>query len=157
MEVRPSDGRDGPWAREMLLVAWGSTSVVLRDRLIDASTLPGFVAQEGDRRLGFVTYQIEGHSCEVVTINSLVSGRGIGRALMDAVREVAAKAGCRCLRLITTNDNTVAMRFYQRYGFELVALHRNAIEEYRRLKPEIPQRRIDGIPLLHALDFELTL
>jgi len=157
VEITPFDRGDAAWAREMLLVAWGSTSVVLRDRVIDASTLPGFVAQEAGRRLGLVTYEVEGDSCEVVTINSLAPGRGIGRALMDAVSDVAGRAGCRRLRLITTNDNTVAMRFYQRYGFELVALHRNAIEGYRRLKPEIPQRGIDGIPLLHALDFELTL
>jgi GNAT superfamily N-acetyltransferase len=141
----------------MLMVAWGSPSVVVRDRVIDALSLPGFVAEEAGRRLGLVTYEIQGDSCEVVTINSLAPGRGIGRALMDAVRVAAEQAGCRSLRLMTTNDNTTAMRFYQRYGFELVALHRDAIEGYRRLKPGIPERGIDGIPLRHALEFELIL
>jgi hypothetical protein len=59
--------------------------------------------------------------------------------------------------LITTNDNTHALRFYQRRGLQLAALHRNAIEESRRLKPEIPQHGADGIPLRDELELELVL
>jgi ribosomal protein S18 acetylase RimI-like enzyme len=46
---------------------------------------------------------------------------GVGRALLDAVREEAVEAGCRRLWLVTTNDNTHALRFFQRWGLDLVA------------------------------------
>jgi hypothetical protein len=55
---------------------------------------------------------------------------------------------------VTTNDNAPAIRFYQRRGWDLVALHRDAVNESRRLKPEIPATGVDGIPIRHELEFE---
>ena len=49
------------------------------------------------------------------------------------------------------------LRFAQKRGFALVAVHRNAIEESRRLKPEIPLLGDDGIPIRDELELELTL
>ena len=56
-----------------------------------------------------------------------------------------------------TNDNTAALRFYQKYGFALVAVHRNAIEQDRLLKPEIPFTGNDGIPLRDEIELEIRL
>jgi len=67
------------------------------------------------------------------------------------------KAKCKRLWLITTNDNTLAFRFYQKYGFALVAVHRNAIEKSRRLKPEIPLIGNAGIPLRDEIELEMML
>jgi hypothetical protein len=50
-----------------------------------------------------------------------------------------------------------ALRFYQKKGFVLVALYPNAIEESRRLKPEIPLLGNDGIPIRDEIEFELIL
>ena len=59
--------------------------------------------------------------------------------------------------LITTNDNVRALRFYQRYGFDRVALHRNAVDAARTLKPQIPRVGLDGIPVRHELELEVQL
>jgi len=90
-------------------------------------------------------------------MNSLVEGKGIGSALIDAVKSVAATAGCKRLWLITTNDNTNAMHFYQKRGFQLVAVHRNAMEKSRLLKPEIPLTNHDGIPIRDEIELEMVL
>lgn len=66
------------------------------------------------------------------------------------------RRGADRLTLITTNDNTHALRFYQRYGFDLVALHRHGVDAARRLKPGIPAEA-DGIPIRHELELELPL
>jgi len=58
---------------------------------------------------------------------------------------------------MTTNDNTAALRFYQKWGFLLVAVHRNAVEQARKLKPEIPLTGIDGIPLRDEIELEVLL
>jgi ribosomal protein S18 acetylase RimI-like enzyme len=100
---------------------------------------------------------VRGDECEVVTIRSLREGRGIARALLDAVREAARAAGCRRLWLITTNNNLRALDVYQRWGLDLVALHRDAVAESRRLKPSIPERDGRGIPIAHELELELLL
>jgi ribosomal-protein-alanine N-acetyltransferase len=44
-------------------------------------------------------------------------GGGIGVALLDAAAALAARRGCRTLRLEVRSDNHPAIRLYQRYGF----------------------------------------
>ena len=39
----------------------------------------------------------------------------------------------------------------------MVAVHRNAIEESRKLKPEIPLTGIDGLPIRDEIELELLL
>jgi DNA-3-methyladenine glycosylase I len=50
-----------------------------------------------------------------------------------------------------------ALRFYQKRGLALVAVHRNALEESRRIKPEIPLIGSDGIPLRDEIELEMDL
>ena len=71
--------------------------------------------------------------------------------------KVATASGCKQLWLITTNDNINALRFYQKRGFMLVAVHRNALELSRKLKPEIPMIGNDGIPLRDEIELEMIL
>jgi RimJ/RimL family protein N-acetyltransferase len=104
-----------------------------------------------------LTYHIDGDACEIVTIDSLVPNAGIGTALIEAVRRAAQRAGCRRLWLITTNDNTVALRFYQKRGFVLAALYPNAVARSRQVKPEIPLTGNDGIPIRDEIELEMTL
>jgi ribosomal protein S18 acetylase RimI-like enzyme len=155
--VRRIEPDDRQWAAEVLTRSWGSTRVVSRGRVHDASALPGLVAVLGDERAGLLTFSVQDDQCEVVTLDSLVERRGVGRALLTMAAHEAAGLGCRRLWLITTNDNLPALRFYQRLGWDLVALHRGAVDGARRLKPEIPQVGLDGIPLRHELELELLL
>jgi RimJ/RimL family protein N-acetyltransferase len=77
--------------------------------------------------------------------------------LLNAAATLARRAGWRRLWLVTTNDNTAALRFYQRAGWDLVAFHRNALVRSRVLKPSIPQMGLDSIPIRHELELELPL
>ena len=136
---------------------WLSVKVVSRSRVHYADRLPALVASLGSRRVGLVTYRIENRECEIVTLNSLEEGIGVGRVLVDAVRSVAVENRCRRLCVITTNDNLRALRFYRRQGFSLVATHRNAVEESRKLKPEIPRVGLGGIPVRDETELEMVL
>lgn len=160
LTVRPIVPGDLEQVVEILTASWGDTHVIALTwgEMIDASTLPGFVAvADGDRIAGLITYTERDGSVEIVTIDAVVKGAGVGTALLDAVREVARRRGMRRLTLITTNDNTRALAFYQRYGFDLVALRRDAITRTRELKPSIPEMSEDGIPIRHELELELPL
>jgi GNAT superfamily N-acetyltransferase len=139
-----------------LEAAFGDVTVARKGVLIDASVLPGFLATDGGRPVGLLTYDAAHDECEVVTIISS-EGRGIGRALMDAVRDHAAAAGYRRLWLITTNDNTRAFRFYQLWGMDLCAFYHHGVRRSRKIKPSLPERGADGIPLDHELEFEMLL
>ena len=74
-----------------------------------------------------------------------------------AVTQVAREAGCKRLWLITTNDNLHALRFYQKRGFRLVAVHRSAVDAARQLKPRISLIGNDQIPLPDEIELEMLL
>ena len=157
IRVRPMQDDDRPWVIRRLENAFGDATVARKGASIDASVLPGFVATEGGRPVGFLTYEAAHGECEVVAIISVEEGRGIGRALMDTARDHAVTAGYRRLWLVTTNDNTRALRFYQQWGMNLCAFYRHGARRSRRVKPSLPERGADGIPLEHELEFELLL
>ncbi|GAA1772192.1 GNAT family N-acetyltransferase [Nonomuraea bangladeshensis] len=158
LSVRPIGPADVESVSAVLRESWGGTTLVAmgRGELVDAAAQPGFVAELDGEPAGVVTYRERDGAVEILTIDALLPGKGVGRALLDAVRAAAAERGATRLWLITTNDNTRALRFYQRYGFDLVALHRDGVERARRLKPSIP-READGIPIRHELELELLL
>ena len=123
----------------------------------DAAALPGFVAMVDGNPKGLITYRTEKDQCEIISLDSLAEGSGIGTALLNAVLDVARSSGCVRTWLITTNDNTPALRFWQRRGFEIVALYRGAVGESRKLKPEIPHLGSAGIPIRDEIELELCL
>jgi ribosomal protein S18 acetylase RimI-like enzyme len=156
-QINPLSEYNRDWAERLLEEHWGSPVVVSRGMAHRPGTLPGFVAVQGEEHIGLITYQIQGDECEIVSLDSLVEGVGIGSALIEAVKEAALAAGCRRLWLVTTNDNTHALRFYQKRGFVLVAVHCNALRRSRELKPEIPMIGMDGIPLRDEIELEMML
>jgi ribosomal protein S18 acetylase RimI-like enzyme len=148
---------DRNWIAGVLKEHWGSTSIVSRGRVHRADGLPGFAAVRKDEPIGLATYRIERGQCELLTLNSFAERMGVGSALVNRVKSVASEAGCTRLWLVTTNDNTPALRFYQKRGFRLAAVHVNALKESRRLKPEIPEFGIDGLPLRDEIELDMAL
>jgi ribosomal protein S18 acetylase RimI-like enzyme len=158
LHVRPLTAADRPWVVDFLREQWGGTAQVYRGRLHHVDEHAGFVALQGDKPVGLLTYRIDRDECEISTLKSPVEGVGAGSALIAAVKDAAAAAGCRRLWVITTNDNTRALRFYQKRGFSFVAVHRHAVEEARRhLKPDIPLVGVDGIPMRDEIELEMAL
>jgi N-acetylglutamate synthase-like GNAT family acetyltransferase len=99
---------------------------------------------------------VNGSQCEVLTLHVDEAGRGVGTALVAEVKDIAGRAGCARLWVITTNDNVDALRFYQRRGFRLAALYTGAVDECRtRLKSEIPTVGDHGIPLRDELELDV--
>ena len=152
ISVRALRADERPWAAQVLREAWSSERVAYGDgREYDASALPGLVAEAGGERAGLATYAIEADACELVTLNALTIGAGVGGALIEAVVEAARAAGCARVSVTTTNDNLPALRVYQRHGFALTALHRGAVEIARRRKPQIARVGHAGIPIRDEL------
>jgi ribosomal protein S18 acetylase RimI-like enzyme len=157
VEVRPLTADDRQWVAPLAMRLWGSDRVVSRGRVWVLADLPGFAAFDGEQVVGLLTYRLEAGEMELVSIDSLEEGRGVGTSLLEAAGVAARAAGCRRMWLITTNDNLKALRFYQRRGMRLVALHRDAVERSRELKPDIPQVGHHGIHLRDELELERLL
>ncbi len=157
IEIRLLRDADREWARGVLEEHWGGAESVSRGRVHQADRLPGFVADRDGTLIGLLTYHIERGECEVVTLNALVERQGVGTALLEAALQAAREARCRRLWLITTNDNTPAIAFYRNRGLTIVAIHRGAIAESRRLKPSIPLTGIGGLPIRDEIEMEIAL
>ncbi len=157
IEIRELDATDREWARDFLMQHWGSTRVVSRGRLHQADQLPGLLASLAGVRAGLLNYRVAGGELEVVTLQVTPPRQGLGSRLLEAAREKARQRGCSRLWLITTNDNEPAQQFYERRGMRLVAIHRNALAESRRLKPEIPLIGLGGRPIEDELEYEYRL
>lgn len=157
MTIRPITKHDRDWIRSLLSERWGSPEVVTRGRIHYADQLPGFMALNEEHPVGLVTYTFEKGDCEIVSLDSLESGKGIGLDLINAVINTARTEKCNRVWLITTNDNTRALRFYQKIGFKLVAIHCNAIKKSREIKPSIPEIGFDNIPIRDEIELELKI
>lgn len=145
------------WMEDILQRWWESTTIITRGRIFNVKELPGLIAFYQHNPIGLLTYHIENSDCEIVSLNSALDGIGVGTELLSAVKDIAIQAGCRRIHLITTNDNLGAIRFYQKRGYRLTAIHPNAMDRSRALKPEIPIIGIDGIPIRDEIEMELRL
>jgi ribosomal protein S18 acetylase RimI-like enzyme len=156
LQVRALRDDERGWAARVLDESWGEV-VVGAGREHRPAQLPALVAEADGERAGLATYLIEDGACELVTLDALTVGGGIGGALVEAVADAARSAGCARVRLITTNDNLPALRLYQRHGFVLAAVRLDELAATRRRKPEIPATGHAGIPIRDELELERRL
>lgn len=94
----------------LLTDSWGAPTVdaLALDTMIDASTLPGWLAEHDGEIVGLLTFRRTGDLLDVITINTYRAGLGIGAALLaqlDAPR----------IRVVSVDDH--ALKFYERNGF----------------------------------------
>ncbi|MFD0715655.1 GNAT family N-acetyltransferase [Paenibacillus sp. GCM10027626] len=139
------------------ITSFRGSIIISRGQVHSLDKLPGYVVITDSEIKGLITYNICNNECEIVSLDSKVEGQGIGSKLVNLVIEKAKERKCRRLWLITSNDNIRAIRFYQKKGFDIKAVHQNAITEARKMKPSIPLIGFDGIPVRHEIEFELLL
>jgi len=158
-EIREIQKKDKLKISTLLEKYWGSVNIIVKGNIYDASMLSGFIAYEKENNeiLGFLTYIIENDKILLITLNSLKKGLGCGSALINKIEEYALFNNLKKIFLVVTNDNMSAIKFYQRIGFKLYALHKNSIVEARKLKPEIPILGLNSIPIRDEIELEFTL
>ena len=157
MMIRPIDQTDRKQVDAFIVRQWYTMHMVVHGERIDLGSAEGFCACDGDAITGLITFRVRGKEMEILSLDSLHEHRGTGTALLNAATEKARNSGLERIMLITTNDNLSALRFYQKRGFDLVQIRRNALEQARKIKPEIPLIGMYGIPLKHEIELELIL
>jgi len=158
VQVRRATLDDRPWIAEVVAAEFASTRLVSRGRLVeDATLLDGFVVENDGRPVGCVLWHEVDGDAELAVIATTYRGAGAGTALLDAVVDHARANGWKRLWLVTTNDNTDALRLYQRAGWDWVAWHRDSVTAARPLKPELPRLGAHGIAIRHELELEYPL
>jgi hypothetical protein len=155
--IRPLTFEDRIWVRGKIIQEWGAEIIFIHHQVFRPAELPGFAACAREEILGLLTYRMNMDTCEIMTLNSWQENSGVGSTLIETVRQVAIRGRCHRLFLVTTNDNTNALRFYQKRGFIISTVRLNVMEEARRIKTEIPSNGMDGIPIRDEIELEILL
>jgi GNAT superfamily N-acetyltransferase len=156
-QIRPLAKDDRDWVAALLKEWWAGPKVIMQGKAYYADKLPGLIIIINNKPAGLITYNTDGDRCEIITMNGLVENKGIGSALVNAVKNIAIQKKCKKIWLTTTNDNTHALRFWQKQGFHITIVRTDIMKEYRKLKPEIPLTGNDGIEIRDEIELEIIL
>jgi GNAT superfamily N-acetyltransferase len=127
-------------------------------KLYYPAKLEGFIASIEGQRIGLATYYVHNDdSLELITIDALVQGKGIGSKLLLAVEEKAKTLNCKQIIVVTTNDNIDALAFYQKRGYLISTISYDAIAEARKIKPTIPLIGNHGININCQIELTKTI
>jgi ribosomal protein S18 acetylase RimI-like enzyme len=104
------------------------------------------LARVGDEPLGFASCEPNYQGTDKTKLHKLyvlpeAHGRGVGRALVDAVTEIAQRHGNPAL-LLNVNRQNVAIRFYRRLGFEVITEENIPIGNGFLMEDYIMEKRI---------------
>ena len=112
------------------------------------------LVDDQDEMVGLVTYRVDGPAGQIVTLDTIIRGRGFGRRLLEAVESKFHNRGLGRAWALMTNDNLRAAGLYLSRGYRLIRIHLDAIDRVREHNPRLPDRGYDGIPIRDLWEFE---
>jgi N-acetylglutamate synthase-like GNAT family acetyltransferase len=157
MDRRPIQDSDREAIARFIETQWHSRKVISRGKVFYPHEEEGFIEWRDGQITGLLTFILFGREMEVLTLNSMLSGEGIGSALTLMAINHARTHEIRRILVTTTNDNLHGIGFYQRLGFRISHVNVGAVDEARRIKPEIPEVGQNGIPIRDEIILELLL
>jgi N-acetylglutamate synthase-like GNAT family acetyltransferase len=152
VDVRAASEADLGWVEDTARSLLGDPFQAHSRRQFHVTDGDVLIAEREGEPVGFLSWEVDGDWCEVLAIACTARRSGAGTALMAAVAAAAAERGCTRVRVVTTDDNTGAQRFYEHLGYELAERIVGGVDEARRLhKPTIPEGIHDELRYERAL------
>jgi GNAT superfamily N-acetyltransferase len=146
----------GPRAGLRASFEFAEDSAEVLDGYIDAGRV--LVAEDGDGLLGHLQLTETGTAGEAEIKNMAVAEQrrrgGLGRALVQAAIALAQQEGRSRLLVATAAADIGNLRFYQRVGFRMLSVERDAFTPSTGYADEI---EIDGILLRDRVWLDLSL
>ena len=139
-----------------IIKGWGSDILVSRGKAHNAEELDGILAIDNGKIVGLGLYSIE-KDCEITLLETFIQNKGIGTQIIGRIKEIAKKNNCKRIWLVTTNSNINAIKFYQKRGFYISNIYIKAMDEARKIKPEIPKIAENGIEIRDEIEFEMII
>ena len=140
-----------------IIKGWGSDVLISRGKPYKAQDLDGVLAHENGKIIGLGLYYIKNNECEIVLLETFDKNKGIGTKIIEKLTGIAKENKCNRIWLVTTNSNIDAIKFYQKRGFDISNIYINAMEEARKIKPEIPEMADNGIKIKDEIEFEIKI
>jgi ribosomal protein S18 acetylase RimI-like enzyme len=158
VKIRPVTEKDYELVVGLLQKQWGSTiHVGSKGKVHNIDRQSGFLAFVDYKPVGLLTYHAENNEYEITSLQSFLQHKGVGSQLIAALRKLAEVNKYKRIFLITTNDNIVALRFYQKRGFRIVRIHSDFMDKVRKVKSDVPASGMYEIPLKDGIELELLI
>ncbi|MFC5152599.1 GNAT family N-acetyltransferase [Streptomyces amakusaensis] len=141
----------------LLTDRWDGSFIIKHYTRFDLIGLPGLMAVRDDALLGVLTWSDGDGEIELLTLDALAPGQGVGGTLIDAFMADARGSGVRRVLATVTNDQLTAMKLLQRRGFRIDRVRRGAVDIAREAKPRIPVIGESGIGHHDELEFSCAL
>ncbi|MEN8151458.1 MAG: GNAT family N-acetyltransferase [Planctomycetota bacterium] len=156
--LRKHDMRFRPAMTDEIAEIWNERwfgVVVCIDTVYHPADVSGLaLVDRHDEIVGLVTYHVDGPSGQIVTLDTVVRGRGFGRRLLEAIEQKFHDLGLGRAWALFTNDNLRAAGLYLSRGYRLVRVHLDAVDRVREHKPKLPDRGYEGYPIRDLWEFE---
>jgi ribosomal protein S18 acetylase RimI-like enzyme len=154
-DMRPMTDRAA--LEEMLRLRWSDGTIFVRGRLLGPEDVEAFGAYLDNQLQGVVTWRVEEGTLYMLTMNNITDQRGVSVALLNRMLQLGRERKFAFMRALLTNDNYKGLRFYQKRGFRIVAVHPGVVDMMRQMKPSIPLTGVDGIPMRDEIELEVVL
>ncbi len=153
-EIRDSDREE---VARFIEKHWRSRIVMSGGKAFQPHLGDGFLERRDGDIVGLLTYHIDERGMEILTLNSVLEGQGIGSSLLLSAIDRARDRGCEKIWLTTTNDRLRIIDFHQRLGFRMMAINLGVVDEARKIKPQIPLVGERGVPVHDEIVMELEI
>lgn len=144
--IVPIDDKNRSAVKAFFVEHWDSSEMVISSGSFAIEELEGFLYVVEGSIVGLISYVNYSDKVEIISLDSLQEGKGIGTKLFERVEAIAGQEKKK-LELITTNDNLNALKFWQKRGFRIVQVLPDAVDQARKIKPSIPEKGDFDIPI----------
>ena len=146
-----------PAVTEYIIEHWYTDSMVINGEIIDMTDKPGFCIISDGAIDALLIYRLAESSAEILSLDVERKYTGTGSQLLEHFESRMKAVGINRITLVTTNDNTDAMRFYEKNGYNKKSVRHGAVNISRALKPEIPLTGYGGMRITDEIIFEKTI
>lgn len=118
--IRPVTEMDRPYLIELVNYFWNEMEIECFDRTYQAADIPAYVACDEREIVGVASYARHEDAINLVALHVAPQwqGRGVANSLLGALIDAACREdGVNQIVVATSNDNLLALGFYQRLGF----------------------------------------
>ena len=116
---------------------FGRTRVATHGDVVDLTTLDTLVAEMEGAVAGALAWRQMGDALHVVALatDPMWQRAGVGGHLLAEAEALARKSGFARLVVTASNDNLPGLYFYQRHGYRIVEVVRDAAAQHPELRP----------------------
>jgi ribosomal protein S18 acetylase RimI-like enzyme len=154
--TREATAADRGAALEMFRRDFGRTSIASFGEVIPLEETSTIVADMQGDISGALAWKARGDALQIVALatDPMWQRSGVGGHLLAEAEMVARRTGASRIVLATTNDNLPALYFYQRRGYRITEVVRDAWRDHAELTIGVG---FASIPVLDELRLEKTL